>query len=87
MQQQHIRTEVREFVKKNFIYSDTKQLNDDESLLGSGVVDSTGVLELIAFLEEVFKLKFADSELVAENFDSVNKIVSFVSQKSEGAAT
>jgi acyl carrier protein len=87
MQQEHIRTEVRDFVKKNFIYSDAKKLNDDESLLGSGVVDSTGVLELIAFLEEVFKIKFADSELIAENFDSVNKIVSFVSQKSKGAAT
>jgi acyl carrier protein len=85
MQREHIRTEVRNFIKTNFIYSDTKQLNDDESLLGSGVVDSTGVLELIAFLEEKFQLKFADSELVADNFDSVSKIISFVSQKDKGA--
>lgn len=82
MQQEHIRTEVRDFIKKNFIYSDTKQLNDDESLLGSGVVDSTGVLELIAFLEERFQVKFADNELVADNFDSVTKIVSFIQRKS-----
>ena len=85
MQQEHIRTEVRDFIKTNFIYSDTKQLNDDESLLGSGVVDSTGVLELIAFLEGKFHVKFADSELIADNFDSVNKIISFVSLKAMGA--
>jgi acyl carrier protein len=81
MQQEHIRTEVRDFIRKNFIYSDTKQLNDDESLLGSGVVDSTGVLELIAFLEGKFQVKFADNELVADNFDSVTKIVSFIQRR------
>ena len=85
MQQEHIRTELRDFIKTNFIFSDTKQLNDDESLLGSGVVDSTGVLELIAFLEGKFHVKFADSELIADNFDSVNKIISFVSRKAMGA--
>ncbi|HCV42703.1 MAG TPA: acyl carrier protein [Bacteroidetes bacterium] len=86
MQQEHIQTEVADFIRKNFIFSDTKKLNNDESLLGSGVVDSTGILELIAFLEGKFQVKFADSDLVAENFDSVNKIVSFVSRKTTGAA-
>jgi acyl carrier protein len=81
MQQEHIRTEVRDFIKTNFIYSDTKILNDDESLLDSGVVDSTGVLELIAFLEGKFQVKFADNELVADNFDSVTKIVSFIQRR------
>jgi acyl carrier protein len=81
MQQEHIRTEVRDFIKTNFIYSNTKILNDDESLLDSGVVDSTGVLELIAFLEGKFQVKFADNELVADNFDSVTKIVSFIQRR------
>ena len=81
MSHEHIRAEVHDFIRKNFIYSDNKKLNDDDSLLGSGVVDSTGVLELIVFLEEKFRVKFADNELLAENFDSVNKITSFVSRK------
>ena len=81
MQQEQIRTEVHDFIKTNFIFSDKKILNDDESLLGSGVIDSTGVLELIAFLEEKFRVKFADNELVADNFDSVTKIASFIQKR------
>jgi len=81
MQQEQIRNEVHEFIQKNFIYNDKKKLGDDESLLASGVVDSTGVLELIAFLETKFGVKFADNELVADNFDSVNKIISFLLRK------
>jgi acyl carrier protein len=81
MQQEQIRTDVHDFIKTNFIYSDKKQLNDDESLLGSGVIDSTGVLELIAFLEGKFQVKFADNELVADNFDSVTRIVSFIQRR------
>jgi acyl carrier protein len=81
MQQEQIRTEVHDFIKTNFIYSDKKNLSDDESLLGSGVIDSTGILELIAFLEEKFQVKFADNELVADNFDSVTKIVSFIQRR------
>jgi acyl carrier protein len=83
MNQEHIRGEVRDFIRKNFIFSDKKKLSDDESLLGSGVVDSTGVLELIAFLETRFEVKFEDNELVADNFDSINKVISFVSQKAD----
>ncbi len=81
MQQEQIRNEVHEFIQKNFIYNDKKKLGDDESLLGSGVVDSTGILELITFLESKFAVRFADNELVADNFDSVNKIISFISRK------
>jgi acyl carrier protein len=81
MQQEQIRTEVHDFIKTNFIFSDKKTLSDDESLLGSGVIDSTGVLELIAFLEGRFQVKFADNELVADNFDSVTKIVLFIQRR------
>lgn len=81
MQQEQIRTDVHDFIKTNFIYSDKKKLSDDESLLGSGVIDSTGVLELIAFLEGKFQVKFADNELVADNFDSVTKIVLFIQRR------
>lgn len=86
MQTEQIRTEVRQFIETNFIFNKKKVLGDDESLIDSGVIDSTGILELIAFLEQKFQVKFEDSELVAENFDSVNKIIAFIAKKSTGMA-
>jgi len=81
MTEDAIRTQVHEFIRKNFLFDDATHVGDDQSLLGSGVVDSTGILELISFLEETCKVKFADSELVADNFDSVNRISAFVMKK------
>jgi acyl carrier protein len=81
MKQEEIRTRVHQFIKKNFLFDDTATLGDDQSLLGSGVVDSTGILELISFLEETCRVKFDDSELVADNFDSVNRIAAFIANK------
>ncbi len=72
---------VREFILKNFVFDGKKSLDNDESLIGGGIMDSTGILELISFLEENFHIGFSDSELVADNFDSVKKIVTFVSKK------
>ena len=81
MTQEDIRTQVHEFIQRNFLFDDKKTLADDQSLLGSGVVDSTGILELISFLEDTCRVKFDDSELVADNFDSVNKIAQFLNKK------
>jgi acyl carrier protein len=86
MQQDQVRAEVTTFIKTNFIFSDNKSLGADESLLGTGIMDSTGVLELISFLEGQYKIAFADNELVADNFDSVNKIVAFITRKLAGGA-
>jgi acyl carrier protein len=72
---------TREYIRKNFLYNDSQPLADHQSLLGTGVVDSTGILELITFLEEEFGLHFKDEELVADNFDSVDRISSFVEKK------
>jgi acyl carrier protein len=81
MTQEEIRTRVHQFIRKNFLFDEKATLTDDQSLLGSGVVDSTGILELISFLEDTCKIKFEDSELVADNFDTVNRISSFVAHK------
>lgn len=83
MTQDDIRSSVHQFIRKNFLFDDKATLGDDQSLLGSGVVDSTGILELISFLEDSCKVKFNDSELVADNFDTINRIASFVAQKLE----
>jgi acyl carrier protein len=81
MTQDQIKEQVRQFIKTNFVFDDRRVLEDSESLLGSGVIDSTGILELISYLEEHFKVKFDDSELTGENFDSVDRISAFVSGK------
>jgi acyl carrier protein len=78
-----IKSQVREFVKANFLFDDRRVLGDDESLLGSGTVDSTGILELISFLEQNFNVKFKDQDLVADNFDSISKIAIFVAGKNK----
>ena len=76
-----IGTTVNKFISKNFLFDESKSVPENDSLLGSGVIDSTGILELIAFLEQEYNVKFEDSELVAENFDSINKIKAFISKK------
>ena len=81
--QQNIQKTVRDFIQKNFIFDTAAVLADDESLLGTGVIDSTGVLELIGYLEEKFQLTFEDGELVAENFDTILKITAFLQKKLE----
>jgi acyl carrier protein len=79
--QDEIKKTVKEFIYQNFIFDSSKTLPDDESLLGSGTIDSTGILELIGFLEEKFNITFMDSELVGENFDTLIKITAFLQKK------
>jgi acyl carrier protein len=77
---------VREFVRSNFLVSDDVALTDDASLLDLGIVDSTGVLEIIAFLERTFGLAVDDDEIVPENLDSIERIVAYVARKQPAAA-
>lgn len=73
---------VRNYILENFLFSqDDSALNNADSLLGKGIVDSTGMLELVSFLEQQFSVKVADTELVPENLDSVNNIVAFLGRK------
>jgi len=81
MSQDTIAETVGRFIKRNFLFDENAELSRDKSLLGSGVIDSTGVLELIAFLEQQYQLKLDDSELVVENFDTVEKIEAFILRK------
>ena len=79
-----IREQVRAFISKNFYLPDPAALTDDASFLDGGIVDSTGILEVVAFLEETFKIQVNDEELVPQNLDSVGAIVSFVQRKQAG---
>lgn len=74
-----LRTELRTFIAGNFLYSDDP-VADDASLLESGLIDSTGAMELISHVEALLGVTFDDDQLVAANFDSVDRIVAFASR-------
>ena len=77
-----LQEQVRGFIIENFLFGDAEPLTDDAvSLLDNGIVDSVGVMELVAWLEQNHGLKVEDQELVPENFDSVARLVSFVERK------
>ncbi|MEP7242425.1 MAG: acyl carrier protein [Gammaproteobacteria bacterium] len=79
---QTIQTEIRQFIVENFLFGQrSKQLGDDDSFLDGGIIDSTGVLELIAFLEEKYGISIEDEELVPANLDSVTRVATFVERK------
>ncbi len=72
---------VRDFVVENFLFGDGKVLKEDTSFMEEGIIDSTGILELVFFLEETFDISVADTELVPENFDSLSRISKYVETK------
>jgi acyl carrier protein len=75
-------SKIRSFIFENFLFdADESSLGNDDSFLEQGIIDSTGVLELVEWLEETFSLKVQDEELVPENLDSVNKLSAFITQK------
>ena len=73
--------EIREFVIDNFLFGESEGLDKKTSFLDSGIVDSTGLLELITFLEERFEISIADEELIPENMDSLANIAKFLGTK------
>ena len=77
-----IQEQIRQYILENFMYSDdASALTNDRSLIDSGIMDSTGVLELVGFIEETFEVQVDDTELVPENFDSVDKITGYIKRK------
>jgi acyl carrier protein len=81
MNKDGIATRVEDFIRESFIFDDANDITRDQSLLETGVIDSTGVLSLIMFLEETFEISIEDEELVPANLDSVNKIANFMEKK------
>ena len=74
--------ELREFVVKNFLFGvDDPQLTDTASFLESGVVDSTGILELVGFIENRYKIRVQDDEMVPENLDSLSNVAGYLLRK------
>ena len=77
-----VENKLRDFILENYLFSDDQSaLDNDDSFMDKGIIDSTGILEVIHFLEDDFGIKIEDEEMIPENLDSVNNIVSFVAKK------
>jgi acyl carrier protein len=77
---------IREFIRDNFLFrEDRESIADSESLLDAGLIDSTGILELVAFLETNLGLDIADADIIPDNLDSIDRIAAFVAKKREHA--
>ena len=74
--------EIRDFIVENFLFGvPDAGLKDEDSLLDRGIIDSTGVLEFVAFLEKSYGIHVEDEELVPENLDSIAKVSAYVLRK------
>lgn len=77
-----VKKTVKEFLSDRFMIGRSiDSLKDSDSMLGKGIIDSTGVLEVVGFIEETFGFTIEDEELIPEYLDSVNNIVAFVTRK------
>ena len=73
---------IRAYIFDNFLFdAEDNALKDDDSFLEQGIIDSTGVLELVDWLEETFEIEIQDDELAPENLDSVNLLAAFIERK------
>ena len=77
---------IKQFIVDNFLFGDGAKIANDTPLFEKGIIDSTGVLELVAFIEDNFNVTVADDELVQENFSSLNAIEKFLQSKNNQAA-
>lgn len=80
MEVMHIQEQIRNHIVENFLFGDNT-LGEEDSFLEHGVVDSTGVLELVLFAEETFGITVDDQEILPENFDSISSLARYVSRK------
>ena len=81
---QPLRRQLRAFIVTNFLFGEQSRefsFTDDDSLIESGIIDSTGVVELVAFVEEHYAIPIQDDELVPENLDSVARLSRFIERK------
>lgn len=78
---QTVRARLREFVARNFYLPDPAALTDQTSFLDQGIIDSTGVLELVTFVESEYRITVADDDMVPANFDSIDALAAFVANR------
>ena len=79
-----MKEQLREFIVNNYLFGQPAEFSDEDSLQDKGIIDSTGVLELVAWLEQTYAVKVEDSELLPENLDSIARLARFVERKRQG---
>ena len=77
---------IKEFIFGRFPQAKKKNISDSDELLNSGIVDSLGILEIVAFIEKTFGITVADEELTSENFETLTSLTNFVEQKRQTSA-
>jgi len=80
---QTIADKIKKFLLQQF--PATKNVGNDDSLLNNGLIDSLGILEVVAFMEKEFGITVSDEDLLPENFGSVGSLINFIQQKTNGA--
>jgi acyl carrier protein len=76
-----VEQKLRTIVTETFLIGNTNELHGDDSFIETGIIDSTGILQLVEFVEQEFGVKVDDEDLVPENLDSINRLVAFVERK------
>jgi acyl carrier protein len=82
---QTLEAQLQQFVIENFLFGKANGFRNDDSFLEKGIVDSTGMVELIFYLESTYHITVEDSELIPENLDSVNRLATFIERKQSAA--
>jgi len=80
---EHIRDSIREFIWEHFPVAKRRSVGEGDSLLASGIVDSLGVLEVVQFIEEKFRITLSDDAMLSENFETIAAIAEFVAGQLE----
>ena len=78
---ENMATELRQFIVDNFLFGRDKPFSNEDSLIENGLIDSTGVLELIAFLEGKYGIRMEQTEIVPDNLDSIQRLSDFIRRK------
>jgi acyl carrier protein len=75
---------IRVFLADRFLFDPAAQIDREQSLIKAGILDSTGAMELVLFLEQEFKIRVADADMVPENLDSIERIAAYVARQTSG---
>lgn len=82
----NLKPDIRRFIVDTFLFGQENGLKDSDSFLANGIIDSTGVIELVAFLEKTHGLRIPDADLLPENLDSIDAIAGYIARR-RGNAT
>lgn len=82
----HVKGQLRKFITERFLpFSQLASFDDSDSFMEKGIIDSTGILELLEFIEEKYRIKVEDEEVVPDNLDSLQKLMDYIGRKTRYA--